>query len=224
MMKGKERLSDQHSRQVLLFVPNIIGYLRLLLLLAASVLAGFGSSSSAALVLGFISYATSQLLDIADGIAARRLKQVSAFGACLDQVLDRLSTCLLYLLNSAVYPHYTGVFFCCLLIDVGGHWLHFFASTAAGAASHKRVDDAPALLQIYYTSKVLMFLCIIFYEGFFLCLLAAYAAQHTFLHPLAIICAIFCLPLAAFKVVTNILQGLYGAHRLASLAVPNVSN
>lgn len=206
--------------KVLLFVPNIIGYVRLLLLGAAAVSAASGASGCF-----FPFYTASQLLDLADGYAARRLKQVSVFGACLDQLLDRLSTCLLYVLNAVAYPTYSGAFFWLLLADVGGHWLHFFASTAAGAASHKKVDEAPLLLQYYYTVKGFMALCIVCYEGILLSFLAAHASvPGSFIHNAATICAVACVPLAAFKTLTNVLQGYYGALRLASLPVPSASD
>ncbi|CDJ64437.1 hypothetical protein, conserved [Eimeria necatrix] len=37
---------------------------------------------------------------------------------------------------------------------------------------------------------------------------------------IATACAIACLPFAAFKALTNVLQGYYGARRLAALPMP----
>ncbi|KAL8446235.1 hypothetical protein Emed_005190 [Eimeria media] len=127
------------------------GYVRLLLLCVA---AACGCGGAACLLWGLPLYMLSQGLDALDGYAARKYKQVSVFGACLDQLLDRLSTCLLYVLCAVAYPPYAVAFFCCLLADVGGHWLHFFAAAAAGAASHKQVDRSSSLvLHHYYTKK-----------------------------------------------------------------------
>nr|ASN64461.1 phosphatidylinositol synthase [Eimeria falciformis] len=216
-MSMDKGLRPQDVCQVLLYVPNIIGYLRLVLLGLAALCRG-GSWCF------FLLYASSQILDSVDGFAARSLKQASVFGACLDQLTDRLSTCLLYILNAVAYPNYAWVFFCVLLADVGGHWVHFFAATAAGAASHKQVDAAPAILKLYYTSKALMVSSIFFYEGLFLSLLAAGASTpDSFARNAAIVCAATCVPLAAFKTLTNILQGFYGALRLASLPMPSVA-
>ncbi|KAL8439609.1 hypothetical protein Efla_003822 [Eimeria flavescens] len=175
-------------------------YVRLLLLCAA---AACGCGSHANIYWALPLYVVSQGLDALDGHAARMLKQVSVLGACLDQMLDRLSTCLLYLLCSVAYPSYGGLFFCCLLADVGGHWLHFFSAAAAGAASHKQVDrSSSGVLHHYYTNRGLMFSSIVCYEGVFLCLLLAHAAPpKAFIHTAAICCGIACVPLAAFKVV-----------------------
>ncbi|KAK7882233.1 hypothetical protein WMY93_028407 [Mugilogobius chulae] len=72
------------SSHVLLFWPNLIGYIRICLLLCAWV---FYKSPVVFLPL----YTTSVLLDEVDGWLARRLKQVSKFGAWLDVVVDNLS-------------------------------------------------------------------------------------------------------------------------------------
>ncbi|XP_026192574.1 probable CDP-diacylglycerol--inositol 3-phosphatidyltransferase 2 [Cyclospora cayetanensis] len=173
---------SQAAWEVALFVPNIIGYMRLVLLLAAA----FTADN---FLWFMLLYGASQLLDIADGHAARTLQQVSVFGACFDQLVDRLSTCLLYTLNAIAYPRYGGGFFLLLLTDMGGHWLHFFAATAVGASSHKRVDEAPWILQQYYTRK-----------GPDYC----FSSFHT--------------------LVTNALQGWYGAWRLACLPCPAASS
>ncbi|PHJ17126.1 phosphatidylinositol synthase [Cystoisospora suis] len=120
---------------VFLYIPNLIGYVRLVLL----ILSGLCWIVDRPFFF-LLCYITSQGLDGVDGEAARRLNQVSIFGACLDQVVDRLSTCLLYVLISAVYPpHYACGLFLFLLFDVGGHWIHFFASAVVGAKSHKDV-------------------------------------------------------------------------------------
>lgn len=205
------------AHQVLLYVPNLIGYVRLLLLLAAAACSNQWGS--------ICCYLASQLLDAADGHAARMLKQVSVFGACLDQLLDRISTCLLYISNATAFPQYSAVFFLLLLTDMGGHWLHFFAAAAAGAASHKQVSGAPLVLQWYYTSKALMLLSIVSYEGILVSLLlVASATPGSLIYNGASACALVCLPLAVFKGITNVLQGYYGAWRLASLSPPSASS
>ncbi|KAH0583964.1 CDP-diacylglycerol-inositol 3-phosphatidyltransferase [Termitomyces sp. 'cryptogamus'] len=75
--------AQTYSENVFLFVPNLIGYSRILL---------------AGLSLHFMSYhpkyctllyVVSCLLDAVDGQAARALNQTSKFGAVLDMVTDR---------------------------------------------------------------------------------------------------------------------------------------
>lgn len=77
------------SSRVLLFWPNVIGYLRICLLFAAWALY---DCPAAFLPL----YSSSVLLDGVDGWLARRLKQVSRFGAWLDVVVDNLSRGMLW--------------------------------------------------------------------------------------------------------------------------------
>ncbi|DBA85054.1 hypothetical protein WJX79_010359 [Trebouxia sp. C0005] len=71
--------------QVALFVPNLIGYLRLVLL-AAAVCTGVSAPQ-----LTYCLFLVNLLLDGLDGIAARRLNQCSSFGAFLDVFVDNLT-------------------------------------------------------------------------------------------------------------------------------------
>lgn len=68
--------------EVFLYVPNLIGYVRFILIIVA-----FSCYSSNA-VLFLVLYSTSTILDGIDGVAARKLKQTSAFGAWFDVMLD----------------------------------------------------------------------------------------------------------------------------------------
>lgn len=72
------------TTRVALFVPNLIGYFRLLLL-GASVYTGVSFPH-----LTYWLLLVSLLLDGLDGIAARRLNQCSSFGAFLDVFADNL--------------------------------------------------------------------------------------------------------------------------------------
>ncbi|XP_060078025.1 CDP-diacylglycerol--glycerol-3-phosphate 3-phosphatidyltransferase-like [Ylistrum balloti] len=69
---------------VLLYVPNIIGYARLCLL-ALSI------STFDTPVMFLIFYSVSAILDGFDGYAARKLNQMSAFGAWFDVIVDLIS-------------------------------------------------------------------------------------------------------------------------------------
>lgn len=68
---------------VFLFVPNIIGYLRFLTLIACF----FTYLTNP--ILTAVLYFISQGLDFVDGEAARHLNQCSRFGAVLDMTCDR---------------------------------------------------------------------------------------------------------------------------------------
>ena len=70
---------------VFLFVPNIIGYVRIILMFVAF----FFMTNPEKYLLTVSCYMLSQLLDAFDGHAARMLGQTSKFGAMLDQLTDR---------------------------------------------------------------------------------------------------------------------------------------
>ena len=79
---------QQKINPVFLYIPNLIGYLRLLLfLLSLSLLPG--PHVTPALML----YAGSCVLDAVDGFAARYYGQSSGFGGVLDMVTDRQESC-----------------------------------------------------------------------------------------------------------------------------------
>ncbi|KAL5016959.1 hypothetical protein ScPMuIL_006548 [Solemya velum] len=79
--------------EILLYVPNIIGYFRLILLIISLVFFHHP-------LWFLLFYGLSVLLDGFDGYFARRLNQVSDFGAWLDLMVDLISRgslwCMLY--------------------------------------------------------------------------------------------------------------------------------
>jgi len=144
---------------VYLFVPNLIGYARVLALLAALALS---SRAGAFFWLYLLSYA----LDAADGPAARALGQTSRFGATLDMVTDRVSTAaLLALLAGAAAARgargAAAGALALLALDVGAHWFQTAAAGAARAASHKALPGEHALVAWYYRRANLFAVCLL---------------------------------------------------------------
>jgi CDP-diacylglycerol--inositol 3-phosphatidyltransferase len=74
-----------------------------------------------------ISYATSYLLDAADGFAARSLNQASNFGAVLDMVTDRFSTAGFLATMGHLYPSYRFIFICVMVLDFTSHWMQMYS-------------------------------------------------------------------------------------------------
>ena len=91
-------MAGNDYKAVLFYVPNLIGYSRVLLTAAAYYY--FESDWQICLV----AYSLSFILDLFDGIAARHFKQCSQFGAVLDMVTDRCSTCGFLMLLTHIYP------------------------------------------------------------------------------------------------------------------------
>lgn len=147
--------AQTYSENVFLFVPNLIGYARVLL---------------AGLSLHFmtyhpkyctLAYGISCLLDAVDGMAARALDQTSKFGAVLDMVTDRCTTsCLLCYLASA-YPAYAILFQFLIALDFSSHYMHMYSSLVTGSRSHKTVTrNVSRILWLYYNdSRTLFFVC-----------------------------------------------------------------
>ena len=104
---------------VWLFVPNLIGYVRV-----ACAAAAFASSSEPWTFAGW--YALSYLLDAVDGPAARALGQASSFGALLDMVTDRACTAgLLAVLAAGDGPH-AGIWLGLMCLDIVSHWMQMY--------------------------------------------------------------------------------------------------
>jgi CDP-diacylglycerol--inositol 3-phosphatidyltransferase len=146
---------------VWLYLPNLIGYARVLALLGA-VACATRPDLTAPL---FLLYAASYLLDALDGPAARHLGQTSRFGAVLDMVTDRVSTALMLGLlahaagGSGRHAHASG-WLLLMLLDIAAHWVQMYAAGAAGAASHKELADEPPLLTWYYRRSNLFAVCL----------------------------------------------------------------
>ena len=77
------------SIKVIFYIPNIIGYLRLVILLYSWINWSHPTTFLALFIL-------SASLDFVDGIVARRLDQTSEFGAWLDVVLDNISRSMIW--------------------------------------------------------------------------------------------------------------------------------
>lgn len=113
------------DENVFLFVPNLIGYTRV-------ILAGISLYlMPTAPLLCTAVYGASALLDAVDGLAARKFKQESKFGAVLDMVTDRCTTaCLLaflFMIYHHDYPNGALIFQFLIALDFSSHWIHMYS-------------------------------------------------------------------------------------------------
>ncbi|KAF8343939.1 CDP-diacylglycerol-inositol 3-phosphatidyltransferase [Cantharellus anzutake] len=147
-------IATAQEENVFLFVPNLIGYTRVIL--AALSLHYMSTHPKSCTFL----YALSCILDAADGFAARKLGQTSRFGAVLDMVTDRCTTsCLLCFLSSA-YPDYATVFQFLIALDFSSHYMHMYSSLETGAKTHKAVtSEVSRILRFYYNPLNLFLIC-----------------------------------------------------------------
>jgi CDP-diacylglycerol--inositol 3-phosphatidyltransferase len=125
------------DENVFLFVPNLIGYLRVLT--AAASLYYMPIHPKACTVLYFVSC----ILDAVDGQAARALNQTSKFGAVLDMVTDRwvrvyeyriemvlmsrCATACLQTFLAITYPRWTLFFQFLITLDFSSHYMHMYS-------------------------------------------------------------------------------------------------
>jgi CDP-diacylglycerol--inositol 3-phosphatidyltransferase len=210
--------------QVLLYVPNLIGYVRFILYLASFISHSLGYWQ---LCLGL--YAIAFILDEFDGRAARAYNQSSNFGAALDMVADRSATAGLCLILAQLYPDYLLAFIGAIALDISSHYYLIYATGMRGSSSHK--DSAQwsnnGLLKLYYGNKSFMDLLILGNELFYLLLYLDFylvgmslnlAGWQTNIWQLALI---VCLPIYLLKQTTNILQLQTAGQEIAKLDLDN---
>ncbi|XP_021900335.1 CDP-diacylglycerol--inositol 3-phosphatidyltransferase 1-like [Carica papaya] len=149
---------------VYLYIPNIVGYIRVLLNCI-----GFALCFSNKRLFSLL-YLLSFVCDAVDGWCARKFNQVSTFGAVLDMVTDRISTaCLLVILSQVYWPSL--VFLSLLALDIASHWLQMYSTFLAGKASHKDVKDSSNwLFKAYYGNRMFMAYCCVACEVLYIIL------------------------------------------------------
>ena len=104
-----------------MYIPNLIGYGRFILLWISTAFA----FSKDRWILYPVLYGTAYILDALDGHAARTFNQCSRYGAALDMICDRASNAVMYMVLSAMFPEYDWVFYACFILDFGSHWYQF---------------------------------------------------------------------------------------------------
>ncbi|XP_018359277.1 PREDICTED: CDP-diacylglycerol--inositol 3-phosphatidyltransferase [Trachymyrmex cornetzi] len=155
------------TENIFLFVPNIIGFGRVILALISFY---FMSTNY---VIASWCYVVSSLLDAIDGHAARYYNQSTKFGAILDQLTDRIGTMCLMATLCQFYVPYTFWFQVSMAIDISCHWIYLHTTLLQGKTSHKFVDMSEnPIMRLYYTNRmVLFFMCAgneAFYAGLYL--------------------------------------------------------
>ncbi|KAF4520719.1 hypothetical protein B566_EDAN004839 [Ephemera danica] len=183
------------SENIFLFVPNLIGYARVILALISFYFMPTNHE------IAIWCYVTSALLDAFDGHAARYFNQSTKFGAILDMLTDRCGTMCLLVTLCLFYPRYTFLFQLSMTIDIACHWIHLHASLMQGKTSHKFIDMSEnPVMRIYYTSRTVLF-CM--FAGIGLVKLLAFAMA----------------PVAIVKSLIALLQGYMACCNLGALDV-----
>lgn len=112
------------DENVFLFVPNLIGYARVILAAVSLYYMPVRPLLCTAV------YGISCLLDAVDGQAARALGQTSKFGAVLDMVTDRCTTACLLCFLAIKYsdtPAAVITFQFLIALDFASHYIHMYS-------------------------------------------------------------------------------------------------
>lgn len=194
------------KKEVYLFIPNLIGYARVVtavLLFVTMLLLPVAT---------WFFYSTLCFLDAFDGAAARKYNQSTKFGAVLDMVTDRCTTLLLLIYLGIAYPRWMVPLQLLLSLDLALHYMHMYAMMSQGLALHKAVDELMnPLLRLYYTNKNVLFVVCFLNEMFFVGLYLAHFGYST-----GTAMAVLSFPVWAFKQVTNVIQMVAAAETLVA--------
>ncbi|EMF15423.1 CDP-OH_P_transf-domain-containing protein [Sphaerulina musiva SO2202] len=145
---------EETNENIFLFIPNLIGYSRIVLAIASLYFMPLHPRRCSFL------YSISCLLDAADGIAARKYEQSTRFGAVLDMVTDRCTTTCLLVFLATAKPAYSVIFQLLISLDLASHYMHMYATLVMGGQtqSHKNVDAKRSwIMNLYYTNKTVLF-------------------------------------------------------------------
>uniref|UniRef100_A0A1S4LEG0 CDP-diacylglycerol--inositol 3-phosphatidyltransferase n=1 Tax=Ixodes scapularis TaxID=6945 RepID=A0A1S4LEG0_IXOSC len=202
---------------IFLFVPNIIGYSRIVLALIS-----FYFMPTHCLVAS-ICYGVSAFLDCIDGHAARMFNQSTKFGAMLDQLTDRCGTMCLLVVLASFYPRYSFLFMLSMSIDIASHWLHLHTSLLSGRDNHKNMDAADnPIMKLYYTNKPVLFtMCVgneAFYGGLYLLHFTQGPTLFAGMGIFRLLTGI-CAPIAVAKTFVSLLQMQIAAVNLGAVDV-----
>ncbi|KAJ2806636.1 phosphatidylinositol synthase 1 (CDP-alcohol phosphatidyltransferase1) [Coemansia guatemalensis] len=207
-------MANLSYKDVFLFVPNLIGYSRVALTGAAT----YGMYYEHPFIT-FISYAASELLDVADGYYARKLGQCSKLGEVLDMVTDRCTTTVLLTYLAQLYDcRLLAILFCLLVsLDISSHYMQMYSQLITGKTNHKQMDEnAHWILKAYYTDRRVLFGFCFGNEAFFL-LLYLNKFLPTYALYLSIPLTVAAFPICLIKNVINGIQLYESASDLARL-------
>ncbi|XP_026481312.1 CDP-diacylglycerol--inositol 3-phosphatidyltransferase-like [Ctenocephalides felis] len=204
------------TENIFLFVPNLIGYGRVIL----AIISFYFMPTNYVVACGC--YIISGLLDAVDGHAARYFNQSTKFGAILDQLTDRCGTMCLLVTLSYFYPKYMFLFQLSICIDIACHWIYLHSSLLQGKVSHKFIDMSEnPIMHLYYTSKPVLFGMCAGNEAFYAALYLLYFTEGPLIAGLSLfrIIAYLSAPIAITKSFISIVHGVVACVNLSKIDV-----
>ena len=217
---SKESAKKVSAVNVLLYYPNLIGYLRIACMILSFYYALDEKNKNPLYCLVFYLLAFGG--DVVDGYVARLFNQSSRFGGVLDMVTDRVSTCgflcVLMLTCLDENPHlntYKAIML--IVLDISSHWFH----VVSVSGHHKSADSLKhrnPFLQWYYGIYPLFGYCCVGTEFFYI-LLYVLSNKSVFTwvdqYHIAFICWYICMPACILKQVVNLVQLWSAAYAIA---------
>ncbi|XP_077298509.1 phosphatidylinositol synthase [Arctopsyche grandis] len=204
------------AENIFLFVPNLIGYARIILALISFY---FMPTNC---VLACTCYVVSGLLDAVDGHAARYFNQSTRFGAMLDQLTDRAGTMCLCVTLANFYPKYMFWFQLSMTIDIVCHWLYLHTTLLQGKTSHKFIDmSGNPIMRVYYTNKMVLFWMCCGNEAFYASLYLLHFTEGPLIDGIGLfrLIAYICTPVAIVKSLISVVHGFVASVNLGIIDV-----
>lgn len=204
------------SENIFLFVPNIIGFARVIL----AIISFYYMPTN--YIIASWCYITSALLDAVDGHAARYFNQSTKFGAILDQLTDRVGTMCLMVTLCLFYPEYIFWFQLSMAIDIACHWIYLHTTLLQGKISHKFIDMSEnPIMRIYYTNRTVLFLMCAGNEAFYAALYLLHFTEGPILAGIGVfrLIAYLAAPVALVKAGIAVLQGYVACINLSIIDV-----
>ncbi|CAG9770106.1 unnamed protein product [Ceutorhynchus assimilis] len=207
---------SETEENIFIFVPNIIGYARIIL----AVIAFYFMPTNH--IIASTCYIVSALLDAFDGHAARYFNQGTKFGAMLDQLTDRCGTMGLVAVLAHLYPKYMFPLLLSMCIDIACHWIYLHSSILQGKQSHKFIDMSEnPIMNIYYTNRQVLFIMCAGNEAFFAALYLLYFTEGPIIIGLSLFRVILYLsaPIMIGKTFISLLHCVVASKNLAIIDI-----
>lgn len=221
-------VKETTAKDVLLFIPNLIGYMRVVATLVSFVLMIVSSHSF--WWLAILLYVSSFVGDLLDGMAARKFNQCSTFGGLLDMVTDRCSTLgMLYILGGEYQkedeqigvPLFQMTFLFLIVLDISSHWCQMHSTMSLNQQAHHKSKESNAdrniLVRLYYQYYWFFGYCCVGAEFTYICLyIRQYVSAESLLATVNTVLLYSCLPGCVTKQVVNVAQLTSACHAVAA--------
>lgn len=134
------------AKSPVFFIPNILDYVRILLLIFVVFLFPIHPW------LGIMLYLVNSVLDMLDGTLARLFNQQSKLGALLDFSIDRAAITILLAGCIWINPHLFVLFVAVMALDIASHFAVCYANAYNGSSHLQFVSQGSQLL-IWFSQK-----------------------------------------------------------------------